>query len=68
MKIIRSKPFRLIVILICIAIIIYESIGIYREKQVLSTRSWLRNPYPWQIRPKCPMAPHIRLFRLIMPS
>lgn len=33
MKIIRSIPFRLIVILICIAIIIYESIGIYREKQ-----------------------------------
>ncbi len=33
MKLIQNKIFRLIVILICIGIIIYESIGLYRENK-----------------------------------
>ena len=33
MKLLRNKTFRLIVILICIGIIIYESIGLYRENK-----------------------------------
>ena len=33
MKLIQNKVFRLIVILICIGIIIYESIGLYRENK-----------------------------------